>query len=78
MQSYVAQLREFRGLQEELAPWTQAFSAKHGRKPCIADVEATGVCTVSLGLSLIPCISLLLGVGLLSAIHHTFGTSCDS
>lgn len=41
MNGYKAELREFRALQEELEPWTAAFKAKHGRKPCLADVENT-------------------------------------
>lgn len=42
MAAYKAQLREYRLLQEELGPWTQAFKAQHGRKPCLSDVERTG------------------------------------
>ena len=37
-----AELREFRALQGELAPWTAAFRDKHARKPRLADVEGTG------------------------------------
>lgn len=39
--SYKAELREFRALQEELEPWTQAFKEDQGRKPTLADVQAT-------------------------------------
>jgi len=39
---FVSQLREFRALQEELAPWTSKFREDHGRKPKVADVELTG------------------------------------
>ena len=42
MAAYKSQLREYRALQEELGPWTQAFKAQHGRKPCLQDVERTG------------------------------------
>ena len=42
MTAYKAELREYRLLQEELGPWTQAFKAQHGRKPNLADVERTG------------------------------------
>lgn len=42
MAAYKSQLREYRLLQEELGPWTQAFKAQHGRKPCLSDVERTG------------------------------------
>lgn len=42
MTAYKAELREYRLLQEELGPWTQAFKAQHGRKPTLADVERTG------------------------------------
>ena len=31
------------GLQEELSPWTAAFTAQHGRKPRLSDVERTGI-----------------------------------
>lgn len=37
-----AELREYRALQGELAPWTSAFLNKHARKPRLADVEGTG------------------------------------
>ncbi len=39
--SYKAELREFRALQEELQPWTDAFKEQHKRKPTLADVQAT-------------------------------------
>ena len=39
--SYKAELREFRALQEELQPWTDAFKEQHQRKPTLADVQAT-------------------------------------
>ena len=39
--SYKAELREFRALQEELEPWTEAFKEQHKRKPTLADVQAT-------------------------------------
>lgn len=42
MTAYKAELREYRLLQEELGPWTQAFKAQHARKPTLADVERTG------------------------------------
>ena len=44
----MASLHEFRALQAELAPWTAAFAASHGRKPGVADVEATGIPWLSL------------------------------
>lgn len=43
MTAYKAELREYRLLQEELGPWTQAFKAQHGRKPGLLDVERTGI-----------------------------------
>ncbi|KAA6421606.1 MAG: hypothetical protein FRX49_08549 [Trebouxia sp. A1-2] len=43
MTAYKAELREYRSLQEELGPWTQAFKAQHGRKPGLLDVERTGI-----------------------------------
>ncbi|KAL3157116.1 hypothetical protein ABBQ38_001361 [Trebouxia sp. C0009 RCD-2024] len=43
MTAYKAELREYRLLQEELGPWTQAFKAQHARKPTLADVERTGI-----------------------------------
>jgi hypothetical protein len=39
---FVSQLREFRALQEELAPWTTEFRERNGRKPTVVDVELTG------------------------------------
>lgn len=42
---YRAALREYRALQEELTPWTQAFEERHGRKPRLVDVERTGADT---------------------------------
>ena len=42
VQEFVGQLREFRELQRELAPWTDKFRAAHGRKPRYEDVQATG------------------------------------
>lgn len=44
--TYRNQLREYRALQEELTPWTQAFQQRHGRKPRLADVEHTGTSPV--------------------------------
>ena len=41
LSSYKAELREFRALQEELEPWTEAFKEQHQRKPTLADVQAT-------------------------------------
>lgn len=41
--AYRGQLKEYRHLQEELTPWTQAFADKYGRKPTLADVERTGL-----------------------------------
>ncbi|KAK9846381.1 hypothetical protein WJX81_002681 [Elliptochloris bilobata] len=43
LDAYKAELREFRTLQGELAPWTSAFRDKHARKPRLADVEGTGI-----------------------------------
>ncbi|CAL8461828.1 g1359 [Coccomyxa elongata] len=43
LSTYKSELREFRALQEELEPWTEAFKAKHARKPCLADVESTRI-----------------------------------
>ena len=40
--AYKAELQEYRALQEELGPWTQAFQQQQGRKPGIKDVERTG------------------------------------
>lgn len=42
---YRAALQEYRALQEELTPWTQAFEERHGRKPRLVDVERTGADT---------------------------------
>lgn len=39
--SYKAELREFRALQQELEPWTEAFREQHKCKPSLADVQAT-------------------------------------
>ena len=39
--SYKAELREFRALQQELEPWTEAFREQHNCKPSLADVQAT-------------------------------------
>ena len=47
LEGYKAELREFRMLQAELGQWTEAFRAKHGRKPALPDVEATGAHTAS-------------------------------
>jgi hypothetical protein len=41
LSSYKAELREFRALQEELEPWTEAFREQHKCKPTLADVQAT-------------------------------------
>lgn len=43
LKSYKVQLREYRALQEEISPWTNAFRNRHGRKPTLADVEATKI-----------------------------------
>ena len=42
VEEFVGQLRQFRALQQELAPWTEAFRARTGRKPRVEDVELTG------------------------------------
>lgn len=42
LNGFKAQLHEYRVLQEELEPWTKAFTAQHGRKPRLMDVERTG------------------------------------
>ena len=55
MTAYKAELREYRSLQEELGPWTQAFKAQHGRKPGLLDVERTGMCSSNM---LLICIGL--------------------
>ena len=43
LNAFKAELREFRALQDELSPWTEAFVERHGRKPTPADVQATGI-----------------------------------
>ena len=43
MDEYMAMLREYRALKEELTPWTTAFAGQFGRKPRLADVERTGI-----------------------------------
>ena len=43
LNAYKAELREYRALQEELSPWTQAFVNRHGRKPTMIDVQRTGI-----------------------------------
>ncbi|KAK9867370.1 hypothetical protein WJX84_003848 [Apatococcus fuscideae] len=43
VRNYKAQLREYRALQAELAPWTAAFQGQYGRKPRLGDVELTGI-----------------------------------
>ena len=40
--TYKGLLHEYRALQEELRPWTNAFMAQFSRKPNLADVERTG------------------------------------
>lgn len=40
---FKAELREYRSLQDELSPWSEAFVNRHGRKPTMADVERTGI-----------------------------------
>lgn len=47
LNSYMAELREYRTLKEELSPWTKAFNDQHKRKPRLSDVEDTGTCLVS-------------------------------
>lgn len=43
LSEFKAELREYRALQDELSPWTQAFVNRHDRKPSMADVERTGI-----------------------------------
>lgn len=43
LNSFKAELREYRALQDELSPWVGAFEEKHGRKPSLADVQRTGI-----------------------------------
>ena len=40
---FKAELREYRALQEELSPWTDAYVNRHGKKPSMSDVERTGI-----------------------------------
>jgi len=40
---FKAELREYRALQEELSPWTEAYVNRHGTKPSMSDVERTGI-----------------------------------
>lgn len=40
---FKAELREYRSLQDELSPWSEAFVNRHGRKPTMSDVERTGI-----------------------------------
>ena len=51
VEEFVGQLRQFRALQQELAPWTEAFRAQHGRKPRLEDVERTRTCLAVPNLS---------------------------
>lgn len=43
LEAYKLQLREYKALQEELAPWVKAFEQQAGRKPKLTDVEATRI-----------------------------------
>jgi hypothetical protein len=43
LNAFKAELREYRALQEELSPWTNAFQERHGRKPTTIDVQNTGI-----------------------------------
>lgn len=43
LNSYKSLLHEYRNLQAELQPWTEAFAEKTGRKPSLADVNNTGI-----------------------------------
>lgn len=43
LNAFKAELREYRSLQEELSPWTQAFLERHDRKPTMIDVQRTGI-----------------------------------
>lgn len=43
LEAYKMQLREYKALQEELAPWVRAFEQQAGRKPKLGDVEATRI-----------------------------------
>ncbi|KAK9846760.1 hypothetical protein WJX84_009414 [Apatococcus fuscideae] len=43
VKNYKAQLREYRALQAELAPWTAAFQGQYGHRPHLHDVEVTGI-----------------------------------
>ena len=56
VRNYKAQLREYRALQAELAPWTAAFQGQYGRKPRLGDVELTGAPPQP---QLCPCHSIL-------------------
>lgn len=40
---FKTELREYRSLQDELSPWSEAFVNRHGRKPTMSDVERTGI-----------------------------------
>lgn len=41
--AFKAELREYRSLQQELLPWTDAFFEKNGCRPGLKDVQATGI-----------------------------------
>eukprot|EP00884_Botryococcus_braunii_P016375 jgi/Botrbrau1/3420/Bobra.139_1s0001.1 len=43
LEGYMAQLAEYRALQQELQSWVTAFEAQHHRKPSMKDVDRTGV-----------------------------------
>lgn len=43
LNTFKAELREYRALQEELSTWTAAFREKNGRKPNLVDVQRTGI-----------------------------------
>jgi len=43
LNAFKGELREYRALQEELSPWTNAFQERHGRKPTTMDVQNTGI-----------------------------------
>lgn len=43
LNAFKSELREYRSLQEELSPWTNAFVERHGRKPTMLDVQRTGI-----------------------------------
>ncbi|EFN58238.1 expressed protein [Chlorella variabilis] len=43
LNTFKAELREYRTLQEELSTWTAAFREKNNRKPNLVDVQRTGI-----------------------------------